>query len=282
MRAQPFLISLCALVLTACSSTQSVDHKIDPPLCQLTCSSNFAAFPYIQLKENETINLDIDGKSPVGQFTAGNSHFGAFRLNERSAESQVTISGLMINDSVFAPEVHILTPDFQVAETFTLDQFDILPSDAFTRTRFVLRTNVDVAKTPYFIVYTDASRLGEHIQVEHPARRRAKEFGEVMPMVTDPRYIHQPTGKIEIQIKSLKLQSMNALGTTLHNSQQGSTSPLVTVLPETKQYFFSAIQQAVANDDLDSAMALVAEASALNIPEARDVFIDAVRSTTLQ
>ena len=75
---------------------------------------------------------------------------------------------------------------------------------------------------------------------------------------------------------------MNALGTTLHNTQQDSTSPVMTVLPETKQYFFSAIQQAVANDDLDSAMALVEEASALNIPEARDVFIDAVRLTTLQ
>lgn len=60
-------------------------------------------------------------------------------------------------------------------------------------------------KTPYFIVYTDESELGDSIQIPHPAKERAVELGQPMPMVTDPKYTYEAFGSLEVAIKTLSL-----------------------------------------------------------------------------
>jgi len=172
--------SLLAVVLGAllagCASDAQVQTELAPPTNAEVCCTEFSQFPYAQLNDKEDIKFDVDLASPVGTFSQGNSHFAAFRFSERSGDVTVTVSSLMIDDSVFAPEVLLLDNQFKVVETFKLADFQILPSDAFTRTRYIERFTTNAEQTPYFVIYTPADQLGKQVTVDHPAKVRAKEF----------------------------------------------------------------------------------------------------------
>ncbi|MDK9759139.1 transcriptional regulator, partial [Vibrio sp. D173a] len=189
------LAVLLGALLSGCASDAQVQTQLTPPTNAEVCCSDFSQFPYAQLNDNEDLKFDIDLGSPVGTFTTGNSHFAAFKFSDRSAEMLVTLSSLMIDDSVFAPEAILLDANFQPVKTLKFEDFKIQASDAFTRTSYIDRVRIDASKTPFMVIYTPAEQLGKAIQVDHPAKVRAKEFGEVMPMVTDPVYTKQLGGK---------------------------------------------------------------------------------------
>ncbi|EPF2928175.1 MalM family protein [Vibrio navarrensis] len=271
--------SLLAVVLgallTGCASDAKVQTELTPPTNAEVCCTDFAQFPYAQLNDNEDLKFDVDLASPVGTFSAGNSHFAAFRFSERSGDVTVTLSSLMIDDSVFAPEVLLLDKQFQVVETLKLQDFQILPSDAFTRTRYIEKFTTNAEQTPFFVIYTPADQLGKQILVDHPAKVRAKEFGEVMPMVVDPVYTHRLGGRIELQVETRKLRPFRA-AETVQSVQTPVVEKTIQAQPESQQFYLSAIEQAVAAGDIPKALSLLDEAKALNIPGAQETFVRAV------
>lgn len=271
--------SLLAVVLgallTGCASDAKVQTELTPPTNAEVCCTDFAQFPYAQLNDNEDLKFDVDLASPVGTFSAGNSHFAAFRFSERSGDVTVTVSSLMIDDSVFAPEVLLLDKQFQVVETLKLQDFQILPSDAFTRTRYIEKFTTNAEQTPYFVIYTPADQLGKQVTVDHPAKIRAKEFGEVMPMVVDPVYTYRLGGRIELQVETRKLRPFRA-AETVQSVQTPVVEKTIQAQPESQQFYLSAIEQAVAAGDIPKALSLLDEAKALNIPGAQETFVRAV------
>ncbi len=271
--------SLLAVVLgallTGCASDAKVQTELTPPTNAEVCCTDFAQFPYAQLNDNEDLKFDVDLASPVGTFSAGNSHFAAFRFSERSGDVTVTVSSLMIDDSVFAPEVLLLDKQFQVVETLKLQDFQILPSDAFTRTRYIEKFTTNAEQTPYFVIYTPADQLGKQVTVDHPAKVRAKEFGEVMPMVVDPVYTYRLGGRIELQVETRKLRPFRA-AETVQSVQTPVIEKTIQAQPESQQFYLSAIEQAVSAGDIPKALSLLDEAKALNIPGAQETFVRAV------
>ncbi|WP_170320371.1 MalM family protein [Vibrio cidicii] len=271
--------SLLAVVLgallTGCASDAKLQTELTPPTNAEVCCSDFAQFPYAQLNDKEDLKFDVDLASPVGTFAAGNSHFAAFRFSERSGDVTVTVSSLMIDDSVFAPEVLLLDKQFQVVETLKLQDFQILPSDAFTRTRYIEKFTTNAEQTPYFVIYTPADQLGKQVTVDHPAKIRAKEFGEVMPMVVDPVYTYRLGGRIELQVETRKLRPFRA-AEAVQSVQTPVVEKTIKAQPESQQFYLSAIEQAVAAGDIPKALSLLDEAKALNIPGAQETFVRAV------
>lgn len=272
MNTKKLLLSLfIGLSLTACSSTQTIQQPIEPLANTQVCCSDFSQYPWIPLATTEEIDFQLDKDSPIGQFSDGNSYFNAFKFADRSGKVQLRLSSLMINDSVVAPKLIALDHEFTVVSTTSLDQFDIKPSDAFTRTQFQLNFQLDAAKTPYFIVYSSNEYLGQSIKVKHPARIRSEELGEPMPMVTDPTYTYERFGKLKLSIKTLSLQAQ----------QQTTQTPSVaikTVLSETQVFYKTSIINALENNDIPKALALLEEAKALGMKDAQDVFIKALEN----
>ncbi|PQJ88207.1 MalM family protein [Aliivibrio sifiae] len=272
MNTKKLLFSLLVgLSLTACSSTKTIQEPIVPIASSEVCCSDFTQFPWIQLNSTEEIDFQLDADSPIGHFSDGNSYFNAFKLSDRSAKVQLRLSSLMVNDSVVAPKLIALDNQFNIISTTSLDQFDIKPSDAFTRTQFQLNFDLDATKTPYFIIYSSESYLRKSIKVKHPARIRAEELGEAMPMVTDPTYVYKRFGKLELSVKTLSLQS--------HKVQKKQTK-LATVVaqPETKTFYHNAIIEAAKKNDITKALALLEEAKALGIKDAEEVFVNALEN----
>ncbi|WKY60165.1 MalM family protein [Vibrio sp. SNU_ST1] len=279
-------------LLSGCASDAQVQTKLDAPTNAEVCCSDFSQYPYAQLNDNEDLKFDIDLGSPVGTFTTGNSHFAAFKFSERSGEMVVKLSSLMIDDSVFAPEAMLLDENFKPVQTLKFEDFKVQASDAFTRTSYIERLRIDASKTPYIVIYTPADELGNRVKVDHPAKVRAKEFGEVMPMVTDPVYTNQLGGRLELEIKTLKLRPYRAkpavapvaavaapaiLATTTAVAPKKADTQ-IRVQQETKDFYLSAIQNAVKSGDIPKALGLLDEAKALNVEGAQEAFVRAVNA----
>lgn len=271
MDSKKLLIGLfVSLSLTACSSTDSITKPIEPLASSAVCCSDFSQFPWIQLGTTEEIDLQLDSSSPVGHFSDGNSYFNAFKLSERSEKVQLRLASLMINNSVVAPKLIALDNKFNIVSTASLEQFEIKTSDAFTQTQFQLSFDLDASTTPYFIVYSPDTYLGQSIKVKHPARIRSEEMGEPMPMVTDPTYTYQRFGKLTLSVKTLSLRAYKAAVKQIRPAVKSAQ-------PETQQFYQNAITQAVNANDISKALSLLEEANELGIKDAESVFINALK-----
>lgn len=275
-------------LLSGCASDAQVKLELTPPTNSEVCCTTYSEFPFVQLQDNEDIKFDIDLASPVGSFVSGNSHFAAFRFSDRSQEVKIELASRFIDDSVFAPTALLLDENFQVVTQYKLEDFQTLPSNAFTSTRYIASFRADAAKTPYLVVYTPADLLGESVKVDHPAKVRAKEFGEVMPMVTDPVYTHQLGGKLELEVETLKLRPFRAISKMVEQPAKVvkqepaasvvKTKTAIAAQPESTKFYISAIQNAVKSNDIPKALSLLDEAKALNIEGAQEAFVKAVNS----
>lgn len=265
-------LSICLLVslsLTACSSTESIKKPIAALPSSSVCCTDFSQFSWIQLGTTEDIDFQLDSSSPIGRFSDGNSHFAAFKLSARSEKVRLRLASLMVNDAVVAPKLIALDDKFNIVSTTNLEQMDIKTSDAFSRTQFQLNFELDATKTPYVIVYSSDSYLGQSIKVKHPARVRAEELGEPMPMVTDLTYTYERFGKLKLSIKTLSLQAYKAPTKRIQPRVK-------SVQPETQIFYQNAIIAAVNANNITKALSLLAEAKELGIKEAESVFIDAL------
>ncbi|WP_394246374.1 MalM family protein [Vibrio profundi] len=272
---------LFSALLGGCSTTSAPKVSVAPPQDAAVCCSTYAQLPFITLAENEKINFKIDASSPVARFEEGNSYFSAFEFNGRSLAVEVALSSLFVNDSVFTPQVLLLDKDYAVVDTVNYQEFKITPSDAFSRTQFQKHLEINTSVTPYMVVYTPAPVLGKPIVTEHPAKIRAKEFGEVMPMVTDPVYIQQVGGSLELSVTTNTLKAGNVVGHKQDSPKLVITSPQkvdIAPQPETQAYFLTAIEEAVSANDIPKALSLLEEAKALNIEGAQDTFVKALEA----
>ena len=285
------LTLLLGSILTACSSTTPVESNVvvEPIPYSDVCCTKFSELPFIQLATNEELDFRIDPSADAAAFKDGNSYFNAFQLADRSAVVTVSLSSIMADGEVFAPKMVMLDENFNPVDETTLDQFDIKTSDAFTKTRYTSDFKIDGRKTPYFVIYTPEDYLGKTVQVEHPARVRAKEMGEAMPMVTDPRYVHSHNGQLSLEVKTISFKAAKiraaakpvpAAETKTAAEPKVKQVPAVSqAQPETVTFYYSAIKKAVAENNIPKALSLLDEAKALGIKGAQEAFVEAVNTS---
>jgi maltose operon protein len=276
------VISISCLVFSAlisgCAVNQPSVLNVMPPSDTELCCQSYSQLPYVQLNDNETVKFNIDTSSPAASFSEGNSHFAAFKFGERSLDITVSLSSYFYDGSVFAPEVALLSADFKVVKNVKNSDFKVSTSDAFTKSRYNYRLKINTIETPYMVVYTPSELLGKKITTTHPARIRAQELGEPMPMVTDPAYTFQNGGSLELSVELLTLKPVviQPVGTVIASGvaavDKKATIPAV-IQDDTKHYYLNAIEQAAKGKDIQKALALRDEAKALGIVEAEAMFI---------
>ncbi|MFZ3465821.1 MalM family protein [Vibrio harveyi] len=293
------LALMLSSALTACAASPTLEATTLQSVPEAAvCCNNFSEFPWLELGTNEQIEFSINADSPVGRFAEGNSYFAAFKLPARSSKVNIQLASHMVNGEVFAPKLITLDKAFNIVNINVHDSFDIETTGMLTRTQYQLSFTLDVEKTPYFIVYTDESELGDSIQIPHPAKERAVELGQPMPMVTDPKYTYEAFGSLEVAIKTLSLAAPSRTtetqkaavvvapvklsapaSATMQTSSAVSSntkSASMSVHADTRAYYFESIRAAVKNNQTSKAMTLLEEANRLGIDGAQKVFVDAV------
>lgn len=271
-------------LISGCAVNQPSVLNVMPPSDTELCCQSYSQLPYVQLNDNETVKFNIDGASPAANFAGGNSHFAAFKFGKRGLDITVSLSSYFYDGSVFAPEIALLSADFKVVKHVKNSDFKVSTSDAFTKSRYNYRLKINTIETPYMVVYTPSELLGKKITTTHPARIRAQELGEPMPMVTDPAYTFQNGGSLELSVELLTLkpvvnQPVGAVMTsgvvTVGAVDKKAAIPAV-IQDDTKHYYLNAIEQAAKGKDIQKALALRDEAKALGIVEAEAMFIKSI------
>lgn len=282
---QSLVLLLSGLSLIGCSSNTDLEQfqNISPITAEVCCQSS-QDFPWIFLAQNETLKFDIDTSSPAAQFSTGKSYITPVAFNKQSGNVEIVLRSLMLDSQVAIPSMHLLDEKFEVVDVISRDDFDVVFSDALARNRYELKKKINTVETPYAIIYSDNSDLGEKIVVPHPAKLRAEEFGEPMPIVSDPVYLASTVGSFTLEVETLTLSGYGQK--TIIEPTAESKAPIdapkkhetkiQTVQPETQTYYKDAIEKAVMSDDLNKALALLEEAKALNIKGAQETFIKAV------
>ncbi|MFA0086500.1 MalM family protein [Vibrio sp. E150_011] len=273
------LALVLGLSVVGCASNTGVEpaiSKADMKTADVCCVSK-KDLAWVPLDKTENVGFAIDESSPVWEFNSGKSYLNAFEFSPQSGKVKVTLSSKMLKKEVFAPTVQLLDKEYNVVRTITLDEFNVRFSDMFDANRYVTSFEVDAQSLPYMIVYTKTSDVGQIISVPHPAKVRAQESGEPLPIVTDPKFTQSYTGELNIEVETISLGSRKVASTPIAEPAAAATVPM-TVLPETQNYYHSAIQKAVAEDNIPKALSLLDEAKALNIDGAQEVFVKAINS----
>ena len=270
--------TLLALVLgglfTGCASTEIPLQSNEPvkPVSMENCCSEFSDFNWTKLDRSEDIEFQIDDSSPVWSFAEGKSFFNAFEFAQQTKKVELTLISHMLEGSVFAPKMATLDSQFNIVNEFELDTFKIFHSDALIPNRYELKLALNAEETPYFIIYSSLQEINDSIVIPHPAKVRAINSGDALPMVTDLKYLHSYTGQLALNINTLSLSS--------HSERNRKTATVVVKKAQTDTitYYTSSIQKAVKNNDIPKALALLDEAKALGIKDAQQVFVDAVNA----
>lgn len=264
------LTLLFGSVLFGCASTSDEVNNVELPTINAeVCCSSYSDFSWTQLSTTEEIEFQIDNSTPVWEFPEGASHFASFIFAEQSRTVEVTLSSKMVEKSVLAPKVVTLDSTFNVIDEYDLDDFKILYSDAFSQNRYEATISFDASKTPYLVVYTPQDQIGNEITIPHPAKVRAVNSGDPLPIVTDLKYTHGYLGELEIKLKTI------SLNTTVKRVEPKTIS-IVKPQAESVLFYQNAIKKAVNLGDIPKALALLEEAKALNIDGAQEAFVNAV------
>lgn len=273
---------LSGMSLIGCASSDDLSLKQNTlPLQTELCCESVSQYPWARLQQNQELDFQLNSASPVGRFEQEKSYFSAFTFAQQSGSVELRLRSLMLDGEVAVPQIELLDENFNIVKTIDDTEFEIKFSDALAKSRYELTVKVDTVKTPYMIVYIETSELGKKVVVPHPAKLRAEESGEPMPIVTDPTYLASNNGHFSLDIETLTLSGYNQKSLI----QSEPVTPVakvkaqpITVVPETQTYYHNAIRTAVESNNLDKALSLLEEAKALNVEGAQEVFIKAVNA----
>jgi maltose operon protein len=252
-----------------------IPEEAEKLLLQSTpCCPDYSAFTYRELKTDSTQTVVMDGSFPSFQFPGGKSFFIAFRLPATNRPLSIEVQSIAAPDRVFAPELLILTSDYQVARQIGADYFQY-QSAGFLKGERLEAKLVDIGgfkDETFLIVYSSpASRSGSTTLV-HPAKQFARSQNRVEPDIPDPVAKHSPLGVITV------------FATTGQPAEQTSKPLNIPKGQERAPEIFinEKIKQAVAEGRIEEAMQLVEDAEANGSTTARRAFIDAVKDQQQQ
>jgi maltose operon periplasmic protein len=279
-----FIIGGCAAMLDSSMSESSVSENSMPnrtaPAMRLiakpTCCAEYPDFFWLTLAKNDHLKVNINDESPAWAFPEGKSYFSAFQFSASSGQVSVTIKSIMANHGVFAPKVLLLNSHFEPTITYSIDQFQTRYANALDVNRYEISLAVNAEETPYMVIYSDTSQIGHNVIIPHPAKIRAIESGEPLPIVSDLTYLYEFNGKLDINIETQSVRQ-HAGATHSANIVSSTESPaLHHAEDETVNFYHNAIKSAIRANNIEKALALLEEAKRLNITNAQRVFIEEI------
>ncbi len=186
-----------------------------------------------------------------------------------------------IGDSVFYPHVMITDGQGNVIEQYSDEVFEYKKPRLNLGNRLV--ADIDFYppsgyKTLYVLVYTSQQDLANTTDVIHPARLDAEARGNYMPEMKDIPIPHSLTGTIELNVAGPGFFAGLTSAPAEQSTSSDQAQSAIKVQPDTQSYYFNAIEQAVAANNLPKALSLLDEAKALGVEGAQEVFIKAVNS----
>ncbi|UJF18648.1 MalM family protein [Vibrio sp. SS-MA-C1-2] len=218
--------------------------------------------------QNQRLNSDSIQSTVVAYSFPANIGAIKFRLDSYVVTEDLDLS------TVYVPNVVILDQNNKVLETIDSKNFEYKKAKLFNSNRlsgdFTFTPTTDMTELKV-LIYTTKQDLATTTQLFNPREDTDRNYGNLpMPSKASLTAHHVETGKLYLSADPLNK-------VIIQQAEPVKVTPPKPVQNETKLFYTSAIQQAVADNQIEKAMSLVDEAQRLGISDAKQTFIDAVK-----
>lgn len=294
-------VTLAAIILAGC---QYLPHEVEVPVQEqpLQTIAKPAELPFSDFPGDGETRWSTESGVQMS-FSGGSSPVLAYRMPAQPTRFNLILTSLGTENTIFAPSVRLLDANHQVMAEFSLDDFEYLPARLIYPDRLQLKIN-DVGRFyghHYLMVFSPPEQQAGTTAFRDPAVSYALATNREPPPVEDIQARHVTQGRLRFDLASLDpVAPASAATSPAHQAQpesvaepvQEANSPqpvseqLASEQPadqETpaiveKLQVLDTIREHVAAGRIEEALDLSEKAQAQGIPEARAVFVEALRS----
>ncbi|QBH97059.1 maltose operon protein MalM [Limnobaculum zhutongyuii] len=260
--------------------------------------SKLQQLPWQPLVPPTSQTIKLDANSP--QLSQGDIRgaVATIALPANRGTLEITLSSLVDNKSVYAPNVLVLDEQMRPAAYYPSERFayagpEVMDTD---RLQGTLRLTPALGQQQiYMLVYTTNKDLQQTTKLTAPAKAYAKGVGNAVPDIPDPIAQHSEQGTLKVVVKSDQQNGNVMIGQLMPTSSSDTAATAVIpapaaapaakahaapekVLTDTEEYFNQSIRTAVKQGDIDKALKLLDEAERLGSTTARETFVGSVKS----
>ncbi|MDF2153062.1 MalM family protein [Vibrio sp. CAU 1672] len=258
---------LLGMLATGCSSVEHVEMSQQGAQQVITQSSDIKWLP-IEVPLVTEFALTDESQMLLDGSSAG--AIAGFALPGNRGSLDIKLETFVNNDLQFyAPNVAVMNSVGEVIYQADFSKFEYEPAKLLDNDKFVLDLNVIPDMTGddlHVLIYTTSEDLKGSTSILHPAKAFAMARHTQPPDIADPLAKHSPLGQFRLTVESNDFVTTKIV-TQNDNIPQGT---------DLTSYYHSAIEAAVAADDIPKALTLLDEAKELGIEGAQEVFVKAV------
>ncbi|RWR03112.1 maltose-binding protein [[Pantoea] beijingensis] len=309
------LLALCLFpalsftVLPAIAASQGVNPQ-DIATAPTLSSDKLQQLSWLPLAPPVSQDIELTASSASLEQGDVTGSVAAITLPADQGSLEITLSSIMKNKRVYAPNVLVLDNQLQPAAFFPSSYFPYQKPGVMAGNRLegtMKLTPVLGQKQIYLLIYTTKRDLAQTSHMINPAKLYAEGANNAIPDVPDPVVQHVSTGSLSLKIKSEQNSGNIMIGKIFGSSDpkpvvvgsaatsgamvsapvtSPASAPATPVAPaakaepmlnDTESYFNNGIKQAVKAGDIDKALKLMNEAERLGSTSARATFISSVK-----
>lgn len=275
-------VVISAFAIGGCGTTQHLDTSVNENKVKV---ERVDELYWTAVKVPNSIETKLTAMSQQLDSDRINSRVAAIKFINNGNPIKIELGGIINKLEVFSPNLALYDQNFSLIRTFSSESFDYDRND-FTAGAVLtgaVTVTVPLSVTQiHALIFTTQDDLNNTTTIIHPAKAIAIAKRTVPPEIPDPVAKHSPFGTIKISITELegvvekpsKVKSPSAPEIPTQNKAQVTVNKVP--VSETVTYYKTSITNAVNNNDIPKALALLEEAKALNIKGAQETFVEAV------
>ncbi|PMG05492.1 hypothetical protein BCV00_12675 [Vibrio breoganii] len=266
------------IVLMVALSSALAGCASDVQVLDTSAAEDFNAVTVEQISQLKSQNVAlpanlefvINEKSPKLQQETITTNVASFAVpgNQGALKFEITS---VATQTVYSPNIAIYSNSGDLLFNYKSDEFEY----EYAKLIYPDRLEGEFIFSPpagqeqlQVLIYTTEQDLSETTELLHPAKAFARHTGKVEPDIPNPIAAHTDTGEFKIEITS-RLGVTQPVKETVVRADQAGDSQL---------YYHSAIRQAVEENNMPKALALLEEAQELGIKDAKKVYIEALEA----
>ncbi|CAM3092704.1 MalM family protein [Vibrio rarus] len=267
----PALFLSCCVALGGCATQQTI-HQVGTQ----AVATSITSLNKSSLKLDTQAMVTIDDNTQVLSNSVIDSPVVALDVPANRGPLDISVTSNMVDKAFFSPEMLLVSEEGEVIERYDASIFE------YQRPRLAWgdRLVAEVRFTPpvnqqsvTLLIYTTAAELAKTTDRVDPYRAMVEGQGGHMPELKDIPTAHVTSGKLVVEVSgvsavSASVEPSDAQNPSLHSSVEQST----------QDYYHKAIRQAVQDNNIPKALALVDEGKGLNVPGVQQVYIEAIQA----
>jgi maltose operon protein len=260
---------VAAFSLAGCSAPQVISSDVEPSQ-QVSTSVERLSWTKLDLPANVTTELGKNSQILLLDGTA--SPVATFTVDGNRGSLDVEVASLVVKESsMYAPSFKVTDDKGRVLGEKRFSEFEYREAKVLDPDQYAAKVTVipfDDSKALHILVYSTKEDIAGSSTVTHPAKLYAKARSNQPPEIADPVILHSLYGTLTVKIDANNVVT----------KREQTENEYIPSAATSEEYYKSAIEKAVAEDNIPKALSLLDEAKALNIEGAQEIFVKAINA----